>query len=102
MAWKQVDEETQRAFLETTSLSELPAELDLTRARALDRVLDGEVTEDDNLFRDLLQKRNNSILAHGLEPIGEGPARKFLEYVDHMVDRPQVRSSAEHVRLREL
>lgn len=102
VAWKQVGEKKQQAFLKATGLSELPAELDLTRARRLDRVLNGETTEDDNLVRDLLQKRNNSILAHGLEPIGEGPARKFLEYVDDMVDRPQVRSSAGHVRLREL
>ena len=58
--------------------------------------------EDDNVFRDLLQKRNNSILAHGLKPVGEGPAKKFLEYVDAMIDRPEVRASAEHLRLREL
>lgn len=100
--WKQVDEQTQHAFLEATGLAELPVELDLTRARALDRILGGEATEDDDLFRDLLQKRNNSILAHGLEPIAGGAARKFLDYVDGVVDRPQVRTSAEHARLREL
>jgi hypothetical protein len=40
----------------------------------------------DPVLRDLLQKRNHSILAHGLEPIGEKSAVRFLEYVDAMVD----------------
>ncbi len=100
--WKEIAEETKARFLETTRLAQLPEDLDLTRARALDRILNGEATEDDNVFRDLLQKRNNSILAHGLKPVGEGSAKKFLEYVDAMVDRAEVRASAEHARLREL
>jgi hypothetical protein len=31
-----------------------PEDLDLTRARILDRILSGDATEDDNTFRDLL------------------------------------------------
>ncbi len=100
--WEKVPEDAQKTFLEATRLSGLPRDLDLTRARALDRILNGGVTEDDNAFRDLLQKRNNSILAHGLEPVGEGPATKFLQYVDTMVDEPDVRASAAHSRLGEL
>jgi hypothetical protein len=79
-----------------------PEDLDLTRARILDRILSGDATEDDNTFRDLLQKRNSSILAHGLKPVSEGAAMRFLEYVDAMVDRPKIRASAKHARLREL
>ena len=97
--WEKVPKDAQERFLEATGLPGLPPDLDLTRARALDRVLSAEVAEDDNVFRDLLQKRNNSILAHGLNPVGEGPARKFLEHVDAMVDRPGVRASAGHSRL---
>ncbi len=97
--WEKVPKDAQKSFLEAAHLSGLPQDLDLTRARALDRVLNDEVHEDDNVFRDLLQKRNNSILAHGLNPVGEGPARKFLEHVDAMVDRPEVRASAGHSRL---
>ncbi len=100
--WEKVSEVAQGAFLEATRLSEVPRDLDLTRARALDRLLNGGVPEDDNAFRDLLQKRNNSILAHGLKPVGEAPARKFLEYVDATVDEPEVRGFAEHSRLREI
>lgn len=58
--------------------------------------------EDDAVLRDLLQKRNHSILAHGLEPIGEKPARRFLEYVDAMVGEEKPRTEAEHVTLRGL
>ena len=100
--WKEVSEEAQERFLESLRLADLPEDLDLTRARMLDRILNGETTEDDNVFRDLLQKRNKSILAHGLDPVGEAPARRFLEYVDGMVSRPEIRASAEHPRLREL
>ncbi len=102
VGWKEIPEEAQAKFLQATGLAQLPDDLDLTRARALDRILNGEVTEDDNIFRDLLQKRNNSILAHGLNPVGEGSANKFLEYVDAMVGWPEIRVSAEHARLREL
>ena len=59
------------------------------------------------MLRDLLQKRNHSILAHGLEPIGEKAARRFLEYVDGLVEAPEVgipeaRAGAEHATLRGL
>ncbi len=100
VAWEDIPEAAQAEFLKTTRLSQLPQDLDLTRA--LDRILNGEATEDDNVFRDLLQKRNSSILAHGLVPVSAGVARKFLQYVDEVVDRPQIRAFAEHVRLREL
>lgn len=100
--WEKVAEEARNAFLEATRLPELPQDLDLTRARTLDRILNGGVPEDDNAFRDLLQKRNNSILAHGLKPVGEGPAGKFLEYVDATVDEPEVRAAAGHSRLGDL
>ncbi len=100
--WQELPEDARARFLEASDLAQLPENLDLTRARALDQILSGEAMEDDNVFRDLLQKRNNSILAHGLKPVGEGPAKKFLEYVDAMIDRPEVRGSAEHSRLREI
>lgn len=100
--WPEIPEDARARFLETSGLAQLPEDLDLTRARALDHILDEETMEDDNVFRDLLQKRNNSILAHGLKPVGEGPAKRFLEYVDAMINRPEVRGSAEHSRLREL
>jgi CRISPR-associated protein (TIGR02710 family) len=100
--WEEIPEDAQAKFLEASRLAQLPEDLDLTRARILDRILSGEATEDDNVFRDLLQKRNNSILAHGLKPVGEGSARKFLEYVDAVVNRLEIRASAEHSRLREL
>lgn len=100
--WKEIPEDAQTKFLDATRLSQLPEDLDLTRARTLDRILSSEVPEDDNVFRDLLQKRNNSILAHGLKPVGEGSARKFLEYVDAMINRPEIRALAEHSHLREL
>ncbi len=100
--WQEIPEDAQARFLEVTRLAQLPQDLDLTRARALDHVLGGESVEDDNVFRDLLQKRNNFILAYGLKPVGESPAVRFLQYVDDMVNRPEVRSSAEHPRLKEL
>ncbi len=46
-----------------------------------------------------LRQRNRSILAHGLEPIGEKAALKFLEYVDDMVGETEIRASVEHARL---
>ena len=100
--WQKVSEGAQAKFLQATRLSELPEDLDLTRARALDRILGEDVGEDDNVLRDLMQKRNNSILAHGLEPMGERSAVRFLEYVDGMVGEAEIRARAEHARLREL
>lgn len=101
--WKRVGEEAKERFLEVTGRSEPPEVLDLTRARALDAVLSGEPLGDDAVLRDLLRQRNHSILAHGLEPIGKESARRFLEYVDAMVEVPgEVRAGAEHARLRGL
>ncbi len=100
--WAHVGEQTGQRFLDAAGLAQLPVMLDLTRARTLDRFLSGDGLEEDNVFRDLLQQRNRSILAHGLKPIEEAPARRFLEYIDDMVDRPQLRSAAEHARLREI
>jgi CRISPR-associated protein (Cas_Cas02710) len=71
------------------------------RARTLDLILCRENTEESNVLKDLLQKRNSSILAHGLQPIGETSARRYLEYVGSMVDEPETGAIAEHVRLRE-
>ena len=100
--WQKVPEGAQAKFLHATRLSELPEDLDLARARALDRILGEDVGEDDNVLRDLMQKRNNSILAHGLEPMGERSAVRFLEYVDAMVGEAEIQARAEHARLREL
>ena len=97
--WSKVPDGAREEFMRATGHSELPKDLDLTRARALDRILNGGFGEDDNAFRDLLQKRNSSILAHGLQPIGERSATRFLEYVDAMVDEPDVRATASHARL---
>ena len=96
--WKGIPEDVASEFLATTRLPELPPELDLTRARTLDRLLNGDLDEDTNVLRNLLQQRNNSILAHGLEPVGEKAARKFLEYVDAMVSIAKDGSAA-HAKL---
>ena len=53
-------------------------------------------------MRDLLQKRNHSILAHSLEPIEKESTVRFLEYVDTLVEAPEARVGAEHARLRSL
>jgi CRISPR-associated protein (TIGR02710 family) len=100
--WRQVDKDAQERFFEATKLTHLPEALDLVRARALDRIVSADLPEDDNVLRDLLRQRNSSILAHGLQPIGEASARRFLEYVDGMIDEPEVRRLADHTRLREL
>lgn len=99
--WGKVDEDIRSRFLEHSGLPDLPRELDLSRARMLDSVLSGEEFAEDNTYRDLLQKRNHSILAHGLEPIGEAAARRFLEYVDSYVEEPEAKAAARHVRLSE-
>jgi CRISPR-associated protein (TIGR02710 family) len=100
--WSKVDEAARKEFLAATGLEEPPRVLDLARARVLDRILNGAVPEDDAVLRDLLQKRNHSILAHGLEPIDGRSALRFLEYVDAMVDVPEARVGAEHATLRGL
>ncbi|TCJ15720.1 TIGR02710 family CRISPR-associated protein [Rubrobacter taiwanensis] len=101
--WAKVDEGVRERFLQEQHLEELPGEIGLRQARLLDRLLRGEEPEEESTLRDLLQKRNRSILAHGLEPIGGESARRFLEYVDAMVEVPgEVRAGAEHARLRRL
>ncbi len=100
--WEKIDGKVQERFLNKVGLSELPEVLALHHARLLDRVLSGMDVEDEAVLRDLLQKRNRSILAHGLEPIGKDAAMRFLEYVNGMVDAPEVRSTAEHATLRGL
>jgi hypothetical protein len=52
--------------------------------------------------RDLLQKRNHSILAHGLETMNGKDAARFLVYVDAMVNVPEARIGAVHATLRGL
>lgn len=100
--WIRIDGGACEEFMASTGLEQLPETLDLTRARTLDLILDQHQTEDDNVLRDLLQKRNNSILAHGLDPIEESSAKRFLDYVDEMVKRPDIKDLAGHARLREL
>jgi CRISPR-associated protein (TIGR02710 family) len=100
--WEGVDESSRERFRQATGVDRLPQMLDLVRARMLDGILGDEAHQDDNVLRDLLQKRNSSILAHGLQPISEASARRFLEYVDAMVDQPEIRAAAEHARLKEL
>ena len=94
--WERVDEEVRGRVLAETGLEELPQFLALHHARVLDRILDGGTPEEDAMLRDLLQKRNHSILAHGLEPMNGKAAARFLEYVDTMVDAPEAKIGAEH------
>jgi len=100
--WSRMDGEAQKRFLEAAGLEELPGILGLRHARILDRVLGGEIREDDEVLRNLLQQRNRSILAHGLEPIDAKSAGRFLEYVDGLVEAPEARAGAEHATLRRL
>jgi CRISPR-associated protein (TIGR02710 family) len=102
VSWEKLDEGAREQFLEEAGLSELPEILALHHARLLDHTLSGDVAEDDAVLRDLLQKRNRSILAHGLEPIGEKAAFRFLEYVDRLVEAPETRAGAGHATLRRL
>jgi hypothetical protein len=99
--WEKVDGKAQERFLRA-GLRELPQVLALHHARLLDGILSGMDLDDEAVLRDLLQKRNRSILAHGLEPIGKDAALRFLGYVDKLVEAPEVRSAAEHATLRRL
>jgi CRISPR-associated protein (TIGR02710 family) len=100
--WEKLDEKVRKQFLEEAELNEPPRVLALHHARLLDHILDGKETEDEAVLRDLLQKRNHSILAHGLEPIEKKSTGRFLEYVDALVEAPEARVGAEHARLRGL
>ncbi|MCA3748932.1 MAG: TIGR02710 family CRISPR-associated protein, partial [Rubrobacter sp.] len=98
--WGGVDEKARERFRQKAG--ELPKVLGLRHARLLERILGGEEPEEDEVLRNLLQQRNRSILAHGLEPIGEKAARGFLEYVDGLVGDRSARSGAVHATLRGL
>jgi len=100
--WGKVGEEARERFLREAGLNEPPEVLALHHARLLERILSGEAGEKDAVLRDLLRQRNRSILAHGLEPIGEKAARRFLEYVEEMIGEEEVRSGAVHATLKGL
>jgi CRISPR-associated protein (Cas_Cas02710) len=70
--------------------------------RGLLLLSEGYAAWDEAVLRDLLQKRNHSILAHGLQPIEKKSKVRFLEYVDALVEAPEARVGAEHARLRGL
>src|SRR5215211_2533827 len=100
--WEKFDEKVRKRFLEEAGLNEPPQVLALYHARLLDHILNGGTTEDEAVLRDLLQKRNHSILAHGLKPIEKKSTVRFLEYVDALVEAPEARVGAEHAHLRRL
>jgi len=102
VGWEKVNGEVRQRFLKEARLEELPELLPLHYARLLDRVVSGEDVEDVAVLRDLLQKRNRSILAHGLEPIDREAALRFLEYVGGLVAGSDVRYPATHTTLRRL
>ena len=97
-----MDWDVRERFLQETRLNEPPRVLALHHARLLDHIMNGGVTEDEAVLKDLLQKRNHSILAHGLEPIEKKSTVRFLEYVDALVEAPEAGVGAEHARLRGL
>jgi hypothetical protein len=107
--WRKMDEAAREQFLKEAGLNKLPEILGLHNARLVDCILSGAASEaevkDNLVLRDLLQKRNRSILAHGLESIAREPALRFLEYVDTIVEAQEAqeaRVGAEHARLRGL
>jgi CRISPR-associated protein (TIGR02710 family) len=102
VVWEKIDEKVRERFLEEARLNEPSRVLALDHARLLDHILNGGTTEDEAVLRDLLQKRNHSILAHGLQPIEKKSTVRFLEYVDALVEAPEARVGAEHSRLRGL
>jgi hypothetical protein len=99
---EKVDRDVRERFLQETRLTEPPRVLALHQARLLDHLMNGEETEDEAVLKDLLQKRNHSILAHGLQPIEKKSTVRFLEYVDALVEAPEARVGAEHACLRGL
>lgn len=99
--WEKLEEGVRERFLGEAGLKELPEVLGLRHARVLDRILSGEGAQDEAVLRDLLQKRNRSILAHGMEPIGREAAMRFLEHVDGLA-RDDARDGARHLVLRGL
>lgn len=98
--WEQVDDAVREQFLEEVQTKELPEYLDLTRARLLDHLLSGKAPEDDAVLQKLLSARNSSILAHGMDPISQRTAEKFLKCLDTLVVVPEdLRVGAEHASL---
>lgn len=99
--WEEVDKDARERFLELVQTKELPEGLGLRHARLLDHLLSGKVPEDDDAtFQSLLSARNSSILAHGVDPISQRTAEKFLQYIDTLVTVPEdLRSGAKHAEL---
>jgi len=99
--WDRVDEDVQERFLDLVQTKELPEGLGLRHARILDHLLSGkDPEEDDAAFQKLLSARNSSILAPGVDPIGQRTAEKFLQYLDTLVTVPEeLRSGARHAEL---
>jgi hypothetical protein len=76
--WERVDKDVRERFLELVQTKELPEGLGLRNARLLDHLLSGkDPEEEDAAFQKLLSARNSSILAHGVDPIGQRTAEKF-------------------------
>jgi CRISPR-associated protein (TIGR02710 family) len=99
--WGRVDEDVQERFLDLVQTKELPEGLGLRHARILDHLLSGkDPEEDDAAFQKLLSARTSSILAHGVYPIGQRTAEKFLQYLDTLMTVPdELRSGAMHAEL---
>ncbi len=99
--WERVDEGVRERFLELVQRKSLPEGLGLRHARTLDHLLSGkDPVEDDAAFQKLLSARNSSILAHGVDPIGQRTAEKFLQYLDTLVTVPEdLRSGARHAEV---
>lgn len=51
-----------------------------------------------NIFHELLEKRNNSIMAHGFEPIGQEIAQKLFKKMDQLLARSM---GEEFIKLRD-
>lgn len=99
--WERVDKDAREHFLKLVQTKELPDGLGLRHARILDHILSGKDPEEvDTAFQNLLTARNSSILAHGVDPIGQGTAKRFLMYLDTLVTVPEdLRSGARHADL---
>jgi CRISPR-associated protein (TIGR02710 family) len=99
--WERVDKGVQERFLELVQTKQVPEGLGLRHARILDHLLSGkDPEEDDATFQKLLSARNSSILAHGVDPIGQRTAEKFLQYLDTLVTVPEdLRSGARHAEI---
>ncbi len=98
--WDKVNKDVRERFLESVQTRELPEDLGLKRARLLDHLLSGKDREDDAVIQKLISARNNSILAHGMGPIGQRTAENFLGYLDTLVVVPEpLRAGAKHAHL---